>query len=85
MLYLLSTDHERHSLNVLGVVVKSGMDSFDILKSWLECGKKKPQTTFPGKQELKHKGNDCKVTSYCISADGQQLAYWVSLTHGLLI
>lgn len=59
--YLLSTNHEKHPPNVLGVAVKSEMDSSDILKSWLEYEK-----IFPGKQELKHKGSDCKVTSYCL-------------------
>lgn len=62
---------------MLGVAVKSEMDSSDILKSWLEYEK-----TFPGKQELKHKGSDCKVTSYCLLADGQQLSTGTHLTHG---
>lgn len=81
--YLLSTNHQKHPLNVLGVIVKSEMDSSDILKFWLQYEK-----NFPRKQELKQKGSDCKVTSYCLPADGQQL-YWHTLNpqsmRGLLI
>lgn len=64
--YLFSINHEKTLQNVLGVDVKSEMDSSDLLKSWLEYEK-----ALPGKQELKCKGSDCKVTSYCTSADRQ--------------
>lgn len=38
--YLLSTNHEKHPQIVLGAAAKFEMDSFDILKSWLEYEKK---------------------------------------------
>lgn len=64
-------------MNILGAAVKSQMDSFGFLKSWLEYEKNCTE-----KQKLKQKGSDCKGTGYCVSVDGQQLSTGTHLAHG---
>lgn len=48
----LSTTHEKYPLNVLGAAIKSQMDSFDILKSWLEYEKTLQKSRSSNRKEV---------------------------------
>lgn len=68
----LSTTHEKHPLNVLGAAVKSQTDSFDILKSWLECEKTLQKSRSSNKKEMTAKE---QVTAYQLTDSNCLLAH----------